>query len=166
MARLMQGLHLIRRLGALLICLSVLWGAWMLLVDTASVAEFSAGAAAALLGTLACGLVSHEDVAPLREHRAFLLGIPRQLARVPKDMWLLVRELGRALAGRHTGGRFHTVPFDGGEDPRDNARRAAVELLGSLAPNTIVLGVDDERIVLHQLSARAAERHSVGEIAP
>lgn len=166
MARLMQGLHVIRRLGALLICLAVLWGAWMLLVDTASIAEFSAGAAAALLGTLACGLASRENVARLHEHHTLARGLPRQLARVPVDLWLLVRELGRALLGRHPGGRFHTVPFKDGDSPRDNARRAAVELLGSLAPNTIVLGVDDEQIVLHQLSARAAERHSAGEIAP
>ncbi|MGN6372250.1 MAG: hypothetical protein ACTHM1_04580 [Solirubrobacteraceae bacterium] len=155
-----------RRFGALLLCLVALAAFWMLLVDTSSIAEYSAGAAAALLGALACALVSHEDVASLREHRAFLLGLPRQLARVPVDMWLLVRELGRALVGRHPGGRFHTLPFEGGGSARDNGRRAAIELLGSLAPNTIVLGVDDERIVLHQLSARAVERHAVEEIAP
>jgi multisubunit Na+/H+ antiporter MnhE subunit len=155
-----------RRLGALLLCLVAMAAVWMLLVDTSSIAECSAGAAAALIGTLACALVSREDVAPLREHRAFLTGLPRQLGRVPFDLWLLARELGKALLDRHPVGRFHAVPFDGGSGDGDNARRAAVELLGSLAPNTIVLGVDDERVVVHQLAASAAERHAIEEIAP
>lgn len=139
---------------------------WMLLVDTKSIAEYSAGTAVALVATLATALVFHENVAHLREHRVFLLGLPRQLARVPLDLWLLVRELGRALLGRHPAGRFHAVPFDAGCGARENARRAATELLGSLAPNTIVLGVDDEQVVVHQLTARAAERHAIREIAP
>jgi hypothetical protein len=155
-----------RRLGALLLCLVAMAAVWMLLVDTRSIAEYSACAAAALIGTLACALVSHEDVAQLREHRVFVLGLPRQLARVPVDLWLLARELGRALLGRHPAGRFHAVPFEAGSGPRENARRAATELLGSLAPNTIVLGVDDEQVVVHQLAARAAERHAIREIAP
>jgi hypothetical protein len=155
-----------RRLGALLICLAGLGGVWMLLVDTTSVAEYSACAAAALLGTLASGLVKHENVAELSEHRAFLLGLPRQLARVPLDLWLLLRELARALAGRHPGGRFHSLPFQAGGGSRENARRAAIELLGSLAPNTIVLGVDEHSIVVHQLAARSSERHAIREIAP
>lgn len=155
-----------RRLGALLLCLVAFAAVWMLLVDTISIAELAACAAAALIGTIASGLVSREDVAHLREQHVLLLGLPRQLARVPFDLWLLVRELARALLGRHPGGRFHAVPFDAGSAEARNARRAAIELLGSLAPNTIVLGVDDEQIVLHQLAARAAERHSLREIAP
>lgn len=156
---------MIRRLGALLICLVALAAVWMLLVDTRSIAEYSAGAAVALLATLATALVVHEDVAHLREHRVFLLGLPRQLARVPLDLWLLMREFGRALLGRHPSGRFHAVPFEAGTGADENARRAAIELLGSLAPNTIVLGVDEEQVVVHQLAARASERRALGEIA-
>lgn len=155
-----------RRLGALLLCLVALTAVWMLLVDTRSIAEYSACAAAAVIATLACALVSREDVAHLREQRVFLFGLPRQLARVPLDLWLLVRELGRALVGRHPDGRFHAVLFEARAGAGENARRAAIELLGSLAPNTIVLGVDDEQVVVHQLTARASERQALLEIAP
>jgi hypothetical protein len=46
------------------------------------------------------------------------------------------------------------IPFDattGG--PRDTARRALTEALGTLAPNTIVVRIDTERgvVVAHQL---------------
>lgn len=138
----------------------------MLLVDTVSIAELAACSAAALIGTLATVLVKHEGVADLREHHVFVTSLPKQLARVPLDVLLLIRELGRALAGRHPTGRFHELPFEGGSDPRENARRAAVEMLGSLAPNTIVLGVDDEKIVVHQLAAHARDRAAVRETAP
>ncbi|HLH15186.1 MAG TPA: hypothetical protein VKV16_10390, partial [Solirubrobacteraceae bacterium] len=47
------------------------------------------------------------------------------------------------------------VPFRFGdpENPRDAGRRALAEALGSLAPNTIILGVDPESglILAHQL---------------
>lgn len=162
----MRGLAVIRRLGALPIYLAVLWGMWMLLVDTVSVAELAACAAAAAIGTLAAVLVKHEGIAELSEHRVFLTALPKQLVRVPVDLLLLVRELGRALVGRHPTGRFHELPFEGSDDPRENARRAAVELWGSLAPNTIVLGVDEEKIVVHQLAAHASDRTAVREMAP
>ncbi len=45
-----------------------------------------------------------------------------------------------------------------------DARRAGIELAGSLAPNTIVLGVDEQQVVVHQLAARHGERASVVEI--
>ena len=46
------------------------------------------------------------------------------------------------------------MPFRaGGDGSRDVGRRALAEGLGSLAPNTIVIGVDDERdlLLVHQL---------------
>lgn len=79
----MAGLAAIRRLGSLLICVALLAGAWMLLVDTKSVAEYCACAAAAVLGTLATALVEHENIARLSEHHVFAAALPTQLARVP-----------------------------------------------------------------------------------
>lgn len=153
------------RLGTL----AALAAVYMLLVDTHSVAEFSACAAAALLGLILAELARRQGVARLRVPLAALLWLGRQILRVPVDLGLLARELARELAGRHPAGRFHTVELDAGGGPRARGRCArgrcaAIELLGSLAPNTIVLGVDEHGAVVHQLKARAAERESVREM--
>jgi hypothetical protein len=53
-----------------------------------------------------------------------------------------------------TRGVFRAVPFRSGDDEaREGGRRALAESFGSLAPNTIVIGVDPERELLlgHQL---------------
>ena len=43
-------------------------------------------------------------------------------------------------------------------------RRAAIEMLGSLSPNTIVLGVDERAVLVHQLVAHHEGRVRVQEI--
>src|SRR6185312_389145 len=51
-------------------------------------------------------------------------------------------------------GRVRAIPFrHGGDSPDGVGRRALAEGLGSFAPNTIVIGVDDERnlLLVHQL---------------
>jgi len=138
---------------------------WMLLVDTSSVPEFVAGAAAASVAAIAARLVWAQHLVRLHGGTGLIATLPRQLARVPIDLWLLVRELARALAGVHRPGRFHALPFDGGRGPQGDSRRAALELVGSLAPNTIVLGVDEHRAIVHQLVADHRERAGLGDIA-
>jgi hypothetical protein len=152
------------RLGTLLVWWAALAAAYMLLVDTHSLAEFGACAAAALLGLVLGELARRQGVARLRVPLAALLWLGKQVLRVPADLGLLARELARALAGRHPAGRFHAVELDAGGGPRARGRCAAIELLGSLAPNTIVVGVDEHGAVVHQLKARAAERESVREM--
>ena len=53
---------------------------------------------------------------------------------------------------------LRAIPFRHGseQNARDAARRALAESLGSLAPNTIVIGIDPERdlILAHQLRCR------------
>ena len=83
-------------------------------------------------------------------------GGPRAaLARVPPDVARLVAELALQLAApRAERGCLRAVPFTCGEESRrDIGRRAASELAGSLAPNTIVLGVDPDTdlLLVHQL---------------
>lgn len=152
-----------RRLPRLLITFALAAATWLLLVDTTSLPELVAGAAAALVAAVATELVQAQHVVALRPRPRLLAALPRQLAQVPLDLWLLARELVRALAGRHPPGRFHELPFDGGATPEDNARRAAIEWFGSLAPNTLVLGVDEQHVVVHQLVARHAERERLVE---
>lgn len=142
----------------------LLGGMWMLLVDTVSTAEVLCAVAAALAGVLVTRLVLGSEIAGMRPRTGLVSALARQLARVPADLWLLTVALARTLVGHRRAGRFHELPLELTVDERGNARRAGIELVGSLAPNTIVLGVDGQRVIVHQLVARHGERASVREI--
>lgn len=141
-----------------------LGGLWMLLVDTVSVAEVVCAVLAGLIGAFATRLVLANAAAEMRPGWRLLAGPARQLVRVPGDLWLLARELSRALAGRRRVGRFHEIALELPVDAAGHARRAGIELFGSLAPNTIVLGVDEQRVIVHQLAACHDARASLREI--
>jgi multisubunit Na+/H+ antiporter MnhE subunit len=143
---------------------ALLGGLWMLLVDTVSTAEVLCAVAVAVVGVLATRLVFESGSARMRMTASFAVAVVRQLARVPRDLWLLFVVLARALAGRRHPGRFHQIPLELPVSAAGNARRAGIELAGSLAPNTIVLGVDEQGVVVHQLAACHDERASVMEI--
>lgn len=142
----------------------VLGGLWMLLVDTVSTAEVLCAVVVAIAGTLTTRLVFASGTARMRPTGSLLATLVRQLARVPGDLWLLTVVLARTLAGRRRPGRFHELSLELPLSAAGNARRAGIELIGSLAPNTIVLGVDEHEVVVHQLAARHGERASVVEV--
>jgi multisubunit Na+/H+ antiporter MnhE subunit len=142
----------------------LLGGVWMLLVDTVSTAEVVCAVAAALIGVAVTRLVFDNGIASMRLAGSLLVALARQLGRVPADMWLLAVALSRALVGRRRPGRFHELALELPVNAQGNGRRAAIELVGSLAPNTIVLGVDERRVIVHQLLARHGERESIVEV--
>ncbi|HEY2140944.1 MAG TPA: Na+/H+ antiporter subunit E [Solirubrobacteraceae bacterium] len=142
----------------------LLGGMWMLLVDTVSTAEVLCAIAAALAGVLVTRLVFDSGIASMRPAGSLPRALAKQLVRVPADLWLLAVALARALAGRPRPGRFYELAIELPVSARGNGQRAAIELLGSLAPNTIVLGVDEQRVIVHQLLARHPERESVVEV--
>jgi hypothetical protein len=75
----------------------------------------------------------------------------RIVASVPVHVAFLCREaVSQLLRSRPVRGTFRAVAFTAGseEAPRDAGRRALAEALGSLAPNTIVIGVDVDRDLL------------------
>jgi|GEM_PF-3169594 len=158
-----------RRRGAGRVLVLLAWwmlvgGLWMLLVDTVSTAEVLCAVGAGLAGVLGARLAFESEIARMRPVGGLLKGLARQLLRVPGDLWLLARELVRALIGQRRAGRFHDIALEIPLDPSGSGRRAAIELFGSLAPNTIVLGVDEQRVAAHQLVARHEERSSLREI--
>jgi multisubunit Na+/H+ antiporter MnhE subunit len=143
----------------------LLWLAWwvamfafyLALVDTRQYPELVLGSIVAAAGASAA--VAIRSARPLRA------SLPPGLLRLlPAVLWSLVSQsvlvlgfLAGRLAGRRRRGHFRTAPFRGGGDgPRDVGRRALTEGLGSLGPNTIVVGIDRERdlIVVHQLTRR------------
>jgi len=151
----------------------LLWLAWwvamfafyLALVDTRQHPELILGAIVAAAGASAA--VAIRSARPLRASLALEL-----LRALPAAIWSLVSQsalvlgfLVRRLVGRRQRGRFRTAPFrGGGDEPRDVGRRALTEGLGSLGPNTIVVGIDRERdlIVVHQLARRDDQLDPLG----
>ena len=129
---------------------------YLLLIDTASSPELYAGAAAVLLAALACTAANRSGLrgagaAPVRP-----AAVIRALTWIPLDIfWVSVAAIAQLLSPRVPRGEMRAVPFrhGGTDDGRDMGRRALAEAAGSLAPNTIVIGVDEERdlIIAHQL---------------
>jgi hypothetical protein len=136
----------------------------MLLVDTVSTAEVLCAVAAGVIGVIVTSLVLASGSARMRPAGGLVGALLCQLARVPGDIWLLALVLTRGLAGHRRPGRFHELPLDLPVSAAGNGRRAAIELVGSLAPNTIVVGVDRHGVVVHQLAGRHGERDRVVEI--
>jgi hypothetical protein len=76
------------------------------------------------------------------------------VVQVPLHILLLTREvLAQLTARKPARGEFRAVPFRGGDADADRGRRALAEALGSVAPNTIVIGVDLDRdlLLVHEL---------------
>lgn len=134
------------------------WGAWLLLWSLAtsfSVSEVIAGAVvAALAATLSVAAVRSGGV---RFHLD--LALLRPLGRVPvdvaRDTFVVARAIVRHLRGTAVRSDFGAVAFP--VDREDRARATARSVVATsgitLAPNTIVVGIDDERglLLVHQL---------------
>ena len=129
---------------------------WVLLVFKTEPAELVAGAVAAALAATGAELVRSRGYAPFPARAVWL----RALIRVPRevviDTWRMALVLVRHFArGEPVKGCFRIVEFpaEPRDDPRSQARRVVVQWLGSVSPNTYVLGVDEHHhvAVVHQL---------------
>jgi hypothetical protein len=135
----------------------VLGGAfYLLLIDTLDLPELFAGAGATVLAALAFEATREQGFAEMAVRPAMLARIWRPLARVPPDVARVsFAALAQLLRPRRRRGTLRAFDFQHGGPGRatDAARRALAESAGSLAPNTIVIGVDPERnlILAHQL---------------
>jgi multisubunit Na+/H+ antiporter MnhE subunit len=134
---------------------ALLFGVWMLLVDNDTLPELLAGAGAAALAAVGSELVRAQRIAQVRVRLSWLARVWKPLARIPLDTAMVIWALALELSGRrHRRGAFRALRFRApGADPEAVARRALAEALGSLAPNTFVIGVDTERelLLVHQL---------------
>lgn len=128
---------------------------WMLLVDNESLPELLTGAGAVSIATVGSELVRHQRIAQVRFHPLWVVRLWKPVARVPLDVGIVVWELFRQIFERKRArGTLRALRFRAVEDdPASNARRALAEAAGSLAPNTIVIGIDERRklILVHQL---------------
>jgi hypothetical protein len=130
---------------------AILTALYVVLVDSRRLEELVAAAVVGALGATAAALVRREREVLLpasaggggrASHRAVVATRPRA---------------ARARARSPAAGRVLEVRFDAiGDDPHDAARRALAVAGRSLAPNTIVIGIDEELRVLiaHRLVDR------------
>jgi multisubunit Na+/H+ antiporter MnhE subunit len=143
---------------------AVLFGLWLLFVDTVEAAQLYAGVVVAALAATGSELVRHQRIAGVSPRPRRLLRLWRPVASVPRDLWLLAREAVGAIGGGAPRGRFRELPFDpGAGGPEDLARHGLAEGAGSFSPNTIVIGVDVERrtLLAHQLAPDADPARSI-----
>jgi hypothetical protein len=131
-------------------------GVWMVLVDTTYLPELLTGVVAAGIAATGTELVREQRIARVRMRIAYVPRLWRPLARVPLDIALLTGVAVRQAIRRDARvGGLRAVPFAAVDDsdPAGHGRRALAEGAGSFAPNTYVLGIDEERkiVLAHQL---------------
>jgi multisubunit Na+/H+ antiporter MnhE subunit len=145
----MTARSLARHVAAWLGVFALLAPLWLLLVDMTEWPELITGAVCVAIAATGSELVRAHDVARARPVWRGLARAWTPILRAPAD----VVRVALAVAGRRRGA-FYALPFrPGGDDPHDVGRRVMAEALGSFAPNTIVVGVDQERehLLAHQL---------------
>jgi len=129
---------------------------YLLLIDTTSSPELYAGAAAALLAAVVCAVANRNGLRGVPPMAVRPAAVARAIARIPVDIvWVSAAAVGQLVSPRTPRGAMRAIPFRHGatEDRSDMGRRALAEAVGSLAPNTIIIGIDEERDLLlaHEL---------------
>ena len=127
---------------------------WLAFVDTFARQEVIAGLVAAAVAATAAELVRSQELVRFRLDPRWLRGLPGLPWQVLRDTWLLTVALWRHCTGHPVRGIFRVVPFPSeADDNRSAARRALVTVLVSVAPNTVVVGVegDEGELLVHQL---------------
>jgi hypothetical protein len=127
---------------------------WLAFVDTVAAPEVALGLVAAAVAATAADLVRTQDLVRFRLEPRWLHGLGQIPWQVLRDTWLLAVALWHHLAGRPVHGVFRVVPFPSeADDARSAARRALVTGVVSVAPNTVVVGVEGSEggMLIHQL---------------
>jgi hypothetical protein len=134
----------------------VLGGAfYLLLIDTTSLPELYVLAGVALVCGVGFQLAREQGFVEARIGPGWLLRSWRLIWRIPTDIVIVCWEaVAQLLHPRPSRGVFRATRFAATkETPEDTGRRALAETVGSIAPNTIIVGVDAERglLLTHQL---------------
>jgi multisubunit Na+/H+ antiporter MnhE subunit len=153
-------LSLRRRGIAWLAWWTLMMSLWVMIDDSLQFDELLAGAGAAALAALAAEIATYQASVRFRGRpgwrlAAEVLSLPGQVAR---DTLTVFGALARLLAtGRQPAGGFAEVPAD---VPPGEAGQVLLTGVRSFAPNTFVLGIDDERgvMVVHRLVSPGAGR--------
>jgi multisubunit Na+/H+ antiporter MnhE subunit len=146
-----------RRAGSWLVWWVLLMAFWVMIDDSVATDELLAGAGAAAVAALLAELISYQAASRFQLRIEWLgpaLRLPGQVAR---DTVTVYRALWRRLVhGEQPPSEFAELPVRFGEGTPEGATRRTLLVGGmSLAPNTLVLGIDAGRdvMVVHRLVA-------------
>ena len=134
----------------------VVGGAFYLqLIDTTSLPELYVLAGVAVACGIGFQLAREQDFVEARIMPWWLVRSWRLVWRIPGDIAIVCWEaLVQLVRPRPARGVLRAAPFRATQPtPPEMGRRALAETVGSVAPNTIVVGIDDERglLLVHQL---------------
>lgn len=152
------------RVGSWLVWWVLLMALWIALDYSLEAAELLVGAGVAAVGAFAAELVGHQTGLHFRIRIRWLIPLWRLPGQVIRDTVIVFVALGRLLIrGDQPASGFLEVPKAwGDESPEGVSRRVLLVGATSVAPNTIVAGMDRERdvMVVHHLvlPARQAAR--------
>ena len=156
-----QHIPLARRAGPWLVWWVLLMGLWVAVDDNVGLAELGAGAAVAALGALLTEVALDQAAIRIQLRVRWLAGVARLPGQVLGDTVLVFRTLWRQLVhGEQPPSGFRAVPTRfGGHTGEGITRRVLLVGANSLAPNTFVLGLDEDRdvMVVHQLVVNRGE---------
>ena len=130
-------------------------GLWVAVDDSIGLAELGGGAAAAALAAALTEVALNQAGTRITVRLRWLAAAWRLPGQVLGDTVLVFRALARQLVRREApDSGFRELPVRaGGQSSADVTRRALLVGASSLAPNTVVFGIDEDRdvMVVHQL---------------
>lgn len=159
-----EDLALARRLGSFLIWWVLLMSFWVWIDDSIALPELLVGAGVAVLGAALAEVAQYQADTHVRiriEWLAKALTLPVEIGR---DFGVVMRALFLQLVrGRQPASTFEAIPVRPGGDTAEKMTRRALLVAGtSVAPNTLVLGIDQDRgeMLVHHLDTRQRRRGS------
>jgi multisubunit Na+/H+ antiporter MnhE subunit len=133
----------------------LLMGLWVAVDDSIGLAELGAGAAAAALSAFLAEAAGHQAATRFRMRARWLAGALRLPGQVLGDTVIVFAALARQLIrGQPPPSGFRELPVRfGDQSDRGVTRRVLLVGAHSLAPNTVVLGLEEDPdvMVVHQL---------------
>jgi hypothetical protein len=144
-----------RKASILVVGILVGGGFYLLLIDTTSLPELYVLAGVALACGIAVTLAREQGFVEAEILPWWLVRAWRLVWKIPGDIGIVCWEaLVQLVRPRPVRGQFRAAAFGAtAQTPLATGRRAIAETVGSVAPNTIVVGVDADRglILVHQL---------------
>ncbi|HET9058831.1 MAG TPA: hypothetical protein VFN61_02835 [Acidimicrobiales bacterium] len=139
---------------------TLLMALWVWLDDSLVLAELLAGAGAAAIAATLAELVQYQSGISFRPHGEWVAPAIKLPARLVKDYMVVLSVLWRRIVrGEQPSSRFLSVPTRYGDDsPEGMTRRLLITGGASFTPNTFVLGIDRQGMVVHQLAGRREQQ--------